>query len=415
METHLLKPRLRWPIDIRPQSIDGQEVLVLLCPLGVAEQPLCLIKAVGPLLASLEGQASIEELSARFAPYGVRREMLQQLVSLLDEHLFLAGPRFDGAERLVRSAFREATLRPAALAGLGYAPTAELLSRELAGYLDAHSGPRVLTAGTSSELVALVAPHIDYRRGSTCYAKTYAYLQDCSADTVVVMGTSHQYSRGLFHLSAKDFDTPLGALACDRDFVSDLARGYGDARSFEDEILHRREHSLELQLPFLKYLRPSSSIVPVLVGSLHQSLQSGKLPEEFEPYQAFIETLAKTLLSHSSQGKRIAFIAGVDMAHVGQQFGDQHKLSAAQMLAVRERDQQYLACIEALDKRALFSHIAEDGDARRICGFPTMYTMLDVFERLQLRPRVQRIDYQQAVDYRTDCAVTFAGLAMYSA
>ena len=99
------------------------------------------------------------------------------------------------------------------------------------------------------------------------------------------------------------------------------------------------------------------------------------------------------------------------MAHIGQAFGDSKPLSPEFMEHIAQRDRTYLETLLKNDKRALFSHIHEDQDARRICGFPTMYLTLDLFSRLGIQPRAELIDYRQAVDYKRDCAVTFAGMS----
>jgi AmmeMemoRadiSam system protein B len=101
------------------------------------------------------------------------------------------------------------------------------------------------------------------------------------------------------------------------------------------------------------------------------------------------------------------------MAHIGRAFGDPGALTPERMREIAARDARYLDAIEKQDKRALFDHIAEDRDARRICGFPTMYTVLDVLGRLGERLSYEILRYDQAVDYTSDCAVTYAGVALY--
>ena len=87
-------PRMRWPVDIRFETVEDQSILILTCPLGITEKPLCLNGALAPIIATFEGLASIEQITAKFAPYGATAELIKSLVSLLDEHLFLATPRF---------------------------------------------------------------------------------------------------------------------------------------------------------------------------------------------------------------------------------------------------------------------------------------------------------------------------------
>jgi hypothetical protein len=43
-----------------------------------------------------------------------------------------------------------------------------------------------------------------------------------------------------------------------------------------------------------------------------------------------------------------------------------------------------------------------------------MYTVLDVFDRLGITYKTEIFDYRQAVDYKTECAVTFAGAGLYA-
>lgn len=417
MDSTFSRPKLRWPIDIRlhdiPQGASPvgaaaeRQVLVLQCPLGVAEQPLYLLPAAGQVISLFQGELTYEEIVARCAPLGLREETLRELITLLDEHLFLANARFFAAEREKREGYGSLSVRPAALAGLSYPGAARELGVLVDSFLAPHHAPPAM-----GELVCLVAPHIDYRRGGVSYGEIYPHLREPRVDTFILMGTAHQYSRHMYHLSAKDFESPLGRLSCDLEFVTKLANRYGSSRAFADEFLHKREHSLELQLPFLSRVSPGSSIVPILVGSLHEAVSSGRSPREFDEYESFVGSLVESIREATRSGKRVCFIAGVDMAHVGSFFGDPWELTPERMAHVAERDARYLEAIAAHDLNRLFSHIAEDGDARRICGFPTMYTILDTLSRLGIRARCQTRRYHQAVDYPSGCAVTFAGMAL---
>jgi hypothetical protein len=392
--------------SVASEQRESQAILIQ-CPLGISSQPLLLVPAVGPLLSVLDGERSVEEILAHFAPQGLQRATLDELIALLDAHLFLAGPRFFAAERETVECFRALSIRPAALAGSAY-PSAEADLRALVDGL-------LVTPSSefkSRNLQCLVAPHIDYRRGGRCYGQIYPYLADCDADTFILIGTSHQYSRQMFHLSAKDFESPLGVLPCDSALVSRIAARFGTERAFRDEYLHRREHSLELQLPFISRVRPGARIAPILVGSFHEAIESGRELDRFDEYTSFVGACAEAIQQERQGGRRVCFIAGVDMAHVGRHFGDEGALSPEFMDRVAERDSCYLQAIQQHDLTALFAHIAEDQDARRICGFPTMYAVLDILKKLGDRVTCDVTHYDQAVDYQSDCAVTFAGLAL---
>lgn len=402
-------PKLRWPIDLKFEKVENNEILVLRCPLGVAAQPLLLVPQVAPLIAHFDGQTEIAAIVSKFEKQGVSAKILNELVGILDQAYFLQTPRFDAADSAMRQAFKTATSREAFLAGSAYPADAGLLCKELEVYL---SSAKRLTTLPAGKLLALIAPHIDYQRGHLCYAHTYKQLSDKDVDLYILLGTSHQYSEHMFHLTLKDFQSPLGALRADRDFISKVAALYGDQKSFADEFLHKREHSLELQVPFLRHICGEKNVAPILVGSFHSMLNAGRAPSSFDQYENFVGALCEVIKSRAHQS--ICFIVGVDMAHVGRFFGDAGNLTPAAMSQVEARDRIYLDAVSRGDKGALFAHIEEDQDARRICGFPSIYLLLDLFERLGWQYESRLFDYRQAVDYQSDCAVTFAGMGLYS-
>lgn len=411
MDASLNNPKLRWPLDIQLHDAGGQQVLVLQCPVGISDKPLLLVPAVGPIISLFDGTLSREEILARFAPHGLTEKTLSELIGLLDQHLFLASPRFFAAGQEAREAFERADVRSPALAGRSYPADTEQLRMLVDSYMK-DAAVVTVPAASGGFASCLVAPHIDYHRGGRCYGVTYPHLKGEPADLYVLMGTAHQYSERLFHLCAKDFASPLGRLPCDTELVTKLAARHGLARSFEGQFLHKREHSLELQLPFMSAVQPEATIVPVLVGSFHRAVAQERSPSEIEEYESFVGALCEAIREREAAGKRVCWIAGVDMAHVGKSFGDEDTLTPEKMAKIGDRDREYLAALERLDKDALLSHICEDGDARRICGFPTMYTILDVFGRLGKSPSTSLISYEQAIDYAGECAVTFAGMVM---
>jgi AmmeMemoRadiSam system protein B len=415
MTDPLKYPKLRWPLDVRLERLENEQALIINCPIGVAAKPLLIKPAFAPLIAQFEGRLSVDDIAAHFSGIGAERDLVLRLAKLLDEYLFLDTPRFHAAHQEFRDTYAASLVRPAALAGLSYSASREELARSIDTYLAEGTSGLIVKEEpppAGSPLMGLISPHIDYRRGGTCYGRTYSKLRGAQHDLYLLLGTAHQYSPHLFHLTKKDFQSPLGTLACDREFCQKLSDRYGSKRSFADEILHRKEHSLELQLPFLQRTTNPPLIVPILIGSFHKYVAAQRRPEHYDEYEAFVASLAETYQSAASSGTSICIIAGVDMAHVGQNFGDKDPLSAEGMKRIELRDRQYLDAISNQDKEALFSHIAEDSDQRRMCGFPTLYTTIDLFSRLGLKYQAELIDYQQAVDFETDCAVTFAGMAL---
>lgn len=409
---HKLFPKLRWPLEVRFTKHEGQEILMMRDPLGITKEPLILVPQIAPLVACFEGNMSTEQIIEKFSGQ-VGKDKITQIVNdllvLLDQNLFLANANFFAAEKQFKIDYHNADLRPAALAGLAYSGDKLSLENEIKGYLLDATGSKE----HQTEMLGLVSPHIDYRRGSTCYGKTYHFLKKELADLFILMGTAHQYSEGIFHLTKKHFETPLGNLNCDQELVKQIAKLYGEDRSFKDEILHKSEHSLELQTPFLKYCNQDVKILPILVGGFHNYLNTDKTPNQFEEYESFICAITESLKVQLKQNRKICFIAGVDMAHIGRYFGDKKPLTPEFMQEIATKDQIYLDSIVEQNKKKMYEHVASDNDQRRICGFPTMYSIIDICDRLGLKYKAQVFDYRQAVDYQSDCAVTFAGLGLY--
>jgi AmmeMemoRadiSam system protein B len=403
-------PKLRWPLNVQRHTISEKQFVVIECPLGLLLKPLILESAWLPVLAALEGGRSISELATQFLSHGADEKLIREFVQLLDNNFLLDNTRFQSAREQLVQEFADSPVRPSALAGRVYSQQPAELTQEIEQYLKQGLRPSL----DEDSLVGLISPHIDYRRGGSTYGRAYASLTSGTADRYIVIGTSHQYSTGMFHLLKKDFQIPLGTLKCDRELVESLALRYGSERSFRDQYLHKKEHSLELQLPFLIYAQQSAKIVPILVGSFHHSVEKQRSPRDDNEYSDFADALSETIKSASDSGLSVAFIAGVDMAHVGKQFGDSFELTTDILEGIRERDNQYLRAVCSGDPEILFQHIAEDGDQRRMCGFPTLYTILDVTRRLGWKVNTEIIDYQQAVDVNAGCCVTFAAAAMRS-
>lgn len=397
------KPKLRWPIDF--QVVPELRAIVLRCPLGLTDEPLVLRQELHPVLALLDGSRTVERMIEQDGSVGLTRQVLEELLSLLESKFFLESPVYFERREELLAQFRDLPIRPPALAGAAYNADPRVLAYEIRTFLP--------TGEAERPLHGLVAPHIDYQRGSSGYGSAYAGLRS-EHDVLVIIGTSHQYGVRKFLLSEKDFATPLGILHNARSITREIGVRFGLERSYDEEIRHRTEHSLELQLPFIQCKSSKAQIVPLLVGSFHEAVQNNRYPEEDAEYQDFVGHFSEVMKEARARGVRIGFIAGVDMAHVGKQFGDDFVLTDDVLMRVRERDEQYLQLFVAKDRHGLHEHIAEDNDARRICGYPSLYALLDVMERLELSYRPRLLSYQQAVDPARACGVTFASLHLES-
>lgn len=405
------KPRLRWPLDLQPVEVKGQRYILIVDNQGLAPGPLLLPEPFLPIIARFDGQNSVGEIVAEGAHVGLNSEIVAQLISDLSQALLLDTPESHARWEEMKSAFAAASIRESSHAGLGYPQDSKELCATIEKYLSL-AGPVSFESSAAENAVAFMSPHIDYQRGWRTYARGYSALQALNPpDAIVLLGTAHQASTGLYHLSKKTFRTPLGEFPAATSFIDTLSTAYAAKDLFSEEIIHKTEHSLDLQLPFLAYLFRNSTlppIVPILVGSFHEYLLRAEEPINSGEAADFVAALSESSKNFLQSGKRILFVAGVDLAHMGRRFGDPEQLSPHALSAIQEKDEALLHCLLHNDTSALFQHIANDNDARRICGFPALYTMLATLKLAGIQTQGQLIDYQQSSEPTSDTIVTYA-------
>ena len=157
------------------------------------------------------------------------------------------------------------THRPAAVAGIFYPADSRALRAEVSAYLSGAPGADAVAAAFPPKL--LVVPHAGYVYAGPVAACAYALLAPWRdrISRVVLLGPTHRVPvQGLTAPSASAFETPMGMVPVDRaaiDSLMDLPQ------MTESDLAHAREHSLEVQLPFLQAVLGRFSIVPLAVGS----------------------------------------------------------------------------------------------------------------------------------------------------
>ncbi len=152
--------------------------------------------------------------------------------------------------------------RPAAVAGTWYPGQPARLAAEIERYTEA------VSARISGDIVGLVAPHAGLAYSGPVAAHAYRQLDGRAYDVVVLVGPSHHVGfEGVAIAPRGVFETPLGDLPiseADADAIMAASPVVQDLPA-----AHRREHSVEMQLPFIQRMLPGVPIVPLVMG--HQS------------------------------------------------------------------------------------------------------------------------------------------------
>jgi hypothetical protein len=414
-----LRPQLRQPLEIVPAAAKEGLLFTLRDPEGFGQMVVMPYGAV-VLAALMDGQHTLSEIQAAFQQQtGVLAPLadVEKVIRRLDEAYLLAGQRFDRYRREQVEAYLAGPVRPPSHAGGAYAEEPEALREQLAEFFTGDGGPGAIATDVVSDgpqLCGIVSPHIDLRRGGPVYAWAYRQVVERGGgDLFVIFGTAHNPMEQLFCVSRKDFDTPLGTVRTDRQFIDRLAGHLASSVAgeqldlFEDELVHRFEHSIEFQATFLQYVlgqRREFRIVPVLVGSFQEFLSDGMQPDESPEVQAFLAALRAAANQH--QGK-VCYVSAADFAHVGQRFGDQWLLDEKRLAEQSAEDHRLLEAVCRCDAAALFSQVAEQADRSRICGLSPTYIMLKLIDSA----RGEMLKYDQTVEPDGTSCVSFASVA----
>ena len=151
-------------------------------------------------------------------------------------------------------------IRPPAVSGTWYPDSAASLASEV----DAHLARAAATPRLDT-VTALIAPHAGLLYSGPVAAYAYRQLAGRTIDVVVLVGPSHFVGfEGISIHRKGGFDSPLGVAPVDEACAARLMAASPLIK--EHPAAHVREHSLEMQLPFVRRLLPHASIVPLVVG-----------------------------------------------------------------------------------------------------------------------------------------------------
>jgi MEMO1 family protein len=238
-------------------------------------------------------------------------------------------------------------VRRAAVAGTWYPDNHVRLSGELEAYL-ASADVR-----QDASPLAIIAPHAGLKYSGPVAAYAYNAARRSRPETIVLVGPSHFVPfDGVSIWPTGAWETPFGPIAVDEA----LARAIEDASDTIAtlEAAHAREHSLEMQMPFLAHLMPGVPIVPMVMG--YQTRKTA-----FALSDAIADAVRAT-------GRDILLVASSDLSHY------EDALVASQL------DGVVIERVGALDAGGLMQ--ALELEPRHACGGGPMVAVLDAATRL---------------------------------
>ncbi len=240
-----------------------------------------------------------------------------------------------------------------------------------------------LFSGTKpGNYLGVVSPHAGYEYSGKTAALAIGSLKP--GKKFIILGPNHTGFGGEFSMMSKGkWKTPLG----DCEIDSNLAKELKSCKVLEDDAFaHEREHSIEVQLPFLQHIFKKFQFVPITIMGMGYS-------EDFlKRCEALGKTIAKVM-----KDKEIRVIASSDFSHY---------VSAEE---AKEKDNKAMEKIKKLDTAGFFETLRETNAS--VCGYAPIVVLLFTARELGLK-KVDMIDYTTSGDKTGDMSsvVTYSAI-----
>ncbi len=413
MTTTTAKDPRQYPVlrnlQFSPIKEGEEQYIVLWDPTGLSKEKLVLPLNYFFIIQHFDGEHSLQEIGGlylkRFGEF-LMPNKVDQLVSDLDQKLFLEGNRAEAARQQARNEYRQSPLRKAAFAGRSYEADGQKLKKQIDGFFTSMEGPDFKPSeNRGKKIKGLVAPTYDVKQAGPIYAWGYKELQEAEQpDLYVLLGTAYAGLESLFAVTDKDFETPLGVVPTDQAIVGKLKAQM--PQCFEEDLCHQAEHAIEFQLPFLQQVvgtRKPITMVPILTSFSALSLRDETVRRSVDQ---FLTGLKQILVD---SGRDYCVIAGAELAHLGMRYGDSAPPTDFSFHRSMQADLEMLKPVEELKPEEFAAYIQKEQDRRRISGFSPIYSLLRLIEA----QAGQVLRYDRGITDQYNSTVTYASMAFF--
>jgi len=196
------------------------------------------------------------------------------------------------------------------------------------------------------QALAVVSPHAGYIYSGGVAGETFGQVQ--VPENVIILGPNHTGQGAPVALMDQGaWDMPMGQVPVNKELAVQIAKKSPLVEI--DDVAHRFEHSLEVQVPFLQYMQKDLTIAPIVVSHV-----------SYETCAAVGHGLAAAIKDF---GKPVLIVASTDMTH----YESRQSASAKDGLALDR--------IRALDPEGLYNTVV--GKRISMCGImPTAVTLI---------------------------------------
>ncbi len=279
-------------------------------------------------------------------------------------------------------------MRKAAVAGMFYDSDPATLKKEIDRYLDESTPDK-----PQGDLLSLISPHAGYGFSGQAAAYGFKTIDAGRVRRAVVLAPAHTFPfEGVSIANADAYETPLGAVKMDTETCVHLMK---QPKFKAVPEAHSREHSLEVQLPFLQVcLDEGFQLVPLLVGQLGPG-----------DHGAIADTV-KGILQ-----KEDLVVVSSDFTHQGPRFG-YVPYDTDVKNRIEQLDMGAIEAIMARDSGRFLDYVRETGAT--ICGAHPIAVLL---EMLPPSARGKLLAYYTSGDVTGDDreSVSYASIAFSGA
>ncbi len=202
-----------------------------------------------------------------------------------------------------------------------------------------------------ADAIAVITPHAGYMYSGAVAGSVWSSVD--IPEKIIILCPNHTgLGQRCSIMSSGVWEIPLGTIPVDEELAEKIKNNTTLVQ--EDHTAHAFEHSLEVQLPFIAYLKKNFSFVPIALKSL-----SLKQCEELG--NAIAETIIDT-------GERVLLAASTDMSHYEP---DE---------VAREKDKKAIDEILKLNPRGLYTTVQEYGIT--MCGYIPTTVVLYAAQKL---------------------------------
>jgi AmmeMemoRadiSam system protein B len=306
-------------------------------------------------------------------------------------------------------------MRSPYVAGQFYSGNREGLKEQVEECFQSDIGPGELPSrgDAKRDIIGCVVPHAGYMYSGPVAAHVYnEFAKQAVPETIVIMGFSHRGFGGLAALSNEDWETPLGVVKTDKETVEELSK---DCKLIDiDETAHIKEHSLEVQLPFLQYIYDDFKIVPL---SLHYAASDivdeiseclSKIEKDFLVIASSDFTHQETQESATKKDKKaISHILNMEEKRFLQTIYEHQETQES----ATKKDKKAISHILNMEEKRFLQTIYEDKIS--VCGYVPIATCIATTKKLGAK-RAELLKYSTSGDVTGDHhqVVGYAGIVL---